>query len=93
MHKDVSIVYITLMLLYLSDVTIQMKGRIQEELLDFLLLPKAQLQPSGFKLNFRLSARFSLNGMNNPQACFFMQMLLSIDLLMLTVQVLISTSC
>jgi hypothetical protein len=48
---------------------------------------------SGFKLNFRLSARFSLNGMNNPQACFFMQMLLSIDLLMLTVQVLISTSC
>jgi len=45
MHKDVSIVYITLMLLYLSDVTIQLKGRIQEELLDFLLLPKAQLQP------------------------------------------------
>jgi len=45
MHKDVFIVYITLMLLYLSDITIQMKGRIQEELLDFLLLPKAQLQP------------------------------------------------
>jgi hypothetical protein len=51
-----------------------------------------QLLNIGFQLNFRLSARSSRNGMNNPQACLFMQMLLLINLLVLMIQVLISKS-